>query len=128
MSFKPKFQITFDKFLKENDANSVESIKRVEEETRRKLEKVAAVKKLHNTIRGIETEISKSASGNKPIKLQQNPLMYDVLASSVSHALAITIGLATPAAIKKNITLSVQVPNMSTEHVQNSLSNTYNCH
>jgi len=60
--------ITFDKFLKENDANSVESIRRVEQETRRKLEKVAAVKKLHNTIRGIETEISKSEERLKMFK------------------------------------------------------------
>ena len=63
------FQITFDKFLKENDANSVESIRRVEQETRRKLEKVAAVKKLHNTIRGIETEISKSEERLKMFKV-----------------------------------------------------------
>ncbi|CBY31496.1 unnamed protein product [Oikopleura dioica] len=61
--------ITFDKFLKENDANSVESIRRVEQETRRKLEKVAAVKKLHNTIRGIETEISKSEERLKMFKV-----------------------------------------------------------
>jgi len=65
--------------LKENDANSVESIRRVEQETRRKLEKVAAVKKLHNTIRGIETEISKSEERLKMFKVSFHVLFCDAL-------------------------------------------------
>ena len=65
--------------MKENDANSVESIRRVEQETRRKLEKVAAVKKLHNTIRGIETEISKSEERLKMFKVSVSRAFCDAL-------------------------------------------------
>jgi hypothetical protein len=51
--------VTFDLFLKENDKSSVEAIRQAEVEMRRKLEKVAEVKRLSNIIRGIQTEISK---------------------------------------------------------------------
>jgi len=51
--------VTFDLFLKENDKSSVEAIKQAEGETRNKIERVAAVKRLSNILRGIETEISK---------------------------------------------------------------------
>ena len=45
--------ITFDLFLKENDRSSVEAIKQAEIETKNKIEKVAAVKRLTNIHRGI---------------------------------------------------------------------------
>jgi len=51
--------VTFDLFLKENDKSSVEAIRQAEIEMRKKLDKVAEVKRLSNIIRGIQTEISK---------------------------------------------------------------------
>lgn len=51
--------ITFDLFLKENDKSSVEAIRQAEIEMRKKLDKVAEVKRLSNIIRGIQTEMSK---------------------------------------------------------------------
>merc|ERR1712131_300070 len=51
--------VTFDLFLKENDKSSVEAIRQTEIEMRKKLDKVAEVKRLSNIIRGIQTEISK---------------------------------------------------------------------
>lgn len=51
--------VTFDLFLKENDKSSVEAIRQAEIEMRKKLDKVAEVKRLSNIIRGIQTELSK---------------------------------------------------------------------
>eukprot|EP01135_Chromosphaera_perkinsii_P006593 Nk52_evm18s553 gene=Nk52_evmTU18s553 len=50
----------FDAFLKENDKNSVEAIKRAEAETKAKLEKVAEIKKIIAQIMGIKSEMSKN--------------------------------------------------------------------
>ncbi|KAI9189645.1 hypothetical protein H9P43_001078 [Blastocladiella emersonii ATCC 22665] len=50
----------FDAFLKENDKNSVEAIKRAEAETKAKLEKVAEIKKLNMQIMTIRSEMSKN--------------------------------------------------------------------
>ncbi|KAI9220489.1 hypothetical protein BC828DRAFT_383406 [Blastocladiella britannica] len=50
----------FDAFLKENDKNSVEAIKRAEAETKSKLEKVAEIKKLNVQIMAIRSEMSKN--------------------------------------------------------------------
>ncbi|ORZ38127.1 hypothetical protein BCR44DRAFT_66373 [Catenaria anguillulae PL171] len=50
----------FDAFLKENDKNSVEAIKRAEAETKAKLEKVAEIKKLNLQIMAIRSDMSKN--------------------------------------------------------------------
>ncbi|KAJ1501072.1 Cilia- and flagella-associated protein 100 [Coelomomyces lativittatus] len=50
----------FDAFLKENDKNSVEAIKRAEAETKAKLEKMSEIKKLNNQILQIRSEMSKN--------------------------------------------------------------------
>uniref|UniRef100_H2ZEG4 DUF4200 domain-containing protein n=1 Tax=Ciona savignyi TaxID=51511 RepID=H2ZEG4_CIOSA len=49
----------FDEFLKENDKNSVEAIKRAEFETKAKLEKVAEIKKNNAVMMAIKSDISK---------------------------------------------------------------------
>ncbi|KAJ3417141.1 Coiled-coil domain-containing protein 38 [Chytridiales sp. JEL 0842] len=50
----------FDAFLKENDKNSVEAIKKAEMETKAKLEKIQEIKKLNVQIMGIRSEMSKN--------------------------------------------------------------------
>ncbi|EDO43894.1 predicted protein [Nematostella vectensis] len=50
----------FDEFLKENDKNSVETIKVAEAETKLKLEKVAEIKKINGHMMAIKSEISKN--------------------------------------------------------------------
>ncbi|KNE54763.1 hypothetical protein AMAG_00718 [Allomyces macrogynus ATCC 38327] len=50
----------FDAFLKENDKNSVEAIKRAEAETKAKLEKVSEIKKLNTQMMTIRSEMSKN--------------------------------------------------------------------
>nr|XP_002131495.1 cilia- and flagella-associated protein 100 [Ciona intestinalis] len=49
----------FDEFLKENDKNSVEAIKRAESESKSKLEKVAEIKKNNAIMMAIKSDISK---------------------------------------------------------------------
>lgn len=50
----------FDAFLKENDKNSVEAIKKAEMETKAKLEKVQEIKKLNLQIMAIRSDMSKN--------------------------------------------------------------------
>ncbi|KAJ3081675.1 Cilia- and flagella-associated protein 100, partial [Quaeritorhiza haematococci] len=50
----------FDAFLKENDKNSVEAIKRAEIETKAKLEKIQEIKKLNVQIMTIRSDMSKN--------------------------------------------------------------------
>lgn len=50
----------FDAFLKENDKNSVEAIKKAEAETKAKLEKIQEIKKLNVTIMNIRSDMSKN--------------------------------------------------------------------
>ncbi|KAJ1550866.1 Cilia- and flagella-associated protein 100, partial [Nowakowskiella sp. JEL0078] len=50
----------FDAFLKENDKNSVEAIKKAEHETKAKLEKIQEIKKLNINIMVIRSEMSKN--------------------------------------------------------------------
>ena len=50
----------FDAFLKENDKNSVEAIKKAELETKAKLEKMQDIKKLNIQIMGIKSDMSKN--------------------------------------------------------------------
>lgn len=50
----------FDAFLKENDKNSVEAIKKAEMETKAKLEKMQDIKKLNMQIMGIKSDMSKN--------------------------------------------------------------------
>lgn len=50
----------FDAFLKENDKNSVEAIKRAETETKAKLEKVGEIKKVNTQILAMKSEMSKN--------------------------------------------------------------------
>ncbi|KAJ3106645.1 Coiled-coil domain-containing protein 38, partial [Physocladia obscura] len=50
----------FDAFLKENDKNSVEAIKKAELETKAKLEKIQEIKKLNLQIMAIRSDMSKN--------------------------------------------------------------------
>ncbi|KAL7747265.1 hypothetical protein RI367_007318 [Sorochytrium milnesiophthora] len=50
----------FDAFLKENDKNSVEAIKRAEAETKAKLERISEIKKLNIQIMSIRSDMSKN--------------------------------------------------------------------
>merc|ERR1712127_556241 len=51
--------IRFDTFLKENDHEAHKAIKRAEAETKAKQEKVAEIKKLHQEIQAVQSEMSK---------------------------------------------------------------------
>ena len=51
--------IRFDTFLKENDHEAHKAIKRAEAETKAKQEKVQEIKKLHQEIQAVQSEISK---------------------------------------------------------------------
>eukprot|EP01137_Pigoraptor_chileana_P008705 Opistho-2@55919 len=59
----------FDAFLKENDKNSVEAIKRAEAETKAKMEKVAEIKKINAQIMAIKSEMSKNEDQLKEYQL-----------------------------------------------------------
>ncbi|KAI9141692.1 hypothetical protein BKA69DRAFT_373169 [Paraphysoderma sedebokerense] len=50
----------FDAFLKENDKNSVEAIKKAEFETKAKLEKLSEIKRLNLQILGVRSDMSKN--------------------------------------------------------------------
>ncbi len=50
----------FDAFLKENDKNSVEAIKKAETETKGKLEKMAEIKRLNVQVVQIRSDMSKN--------------------------------------------------------------------
>ncbi|TPX35034.1 hypothetical protein SmJEL517_g02425 [Synchytrium microbalum] len=58
----------FDAFLKENDKNSVEAIKRAEVETKAKLEKIQEIKKLNVQIMSIRSEMSKNEDQLKDLQ------------------------------------------------------------
>ncbi|KAJ3044258.1 Coiled-coil domain-containing protein 38, partial [Rhizophlyctis rosea] len=58
----------FDAFLKENDKNSVEAIKRAENETKAKLEKIQEIKKLNVQIMSIRSEMSKNEDQLKDLQ------------------------------------------------------------
>ncbi|KAJ3187013.1 Coiled-coil domain-containing protein 38 [Gaertneriomyces sp. JEL0708] len=58
----------FDAFLKENDKNSVEAIKRAEQETKAKLEKMQDIKKLNGHIMSIRSEMSKNEDQLKDLQ------------------------------------------------------------
>jgi hypothetical protein len=67
----------FDAFLKENDKNSVEAIKRAEAETKGKLEKIQDIKKLNVHIMNIKSEMSKNEDQLKD--LQRYKYFLDLL-------------------------------------------------
>ncbi|KAJ3113782.1 Coiled-coil domain-containing protein 38 [Phlyctochytrium bullatum] len=58
----------FDAFLKENDKNSVEAIKRAEMETKSKLEKIQEIKKLNVQIMTIRSDMSKNEDQLKDLQ------------------------------------------------------------
>ncbi|KAI9104488.1 hypothetical protein DFS34DRAFT_196624 [Phlyctochytrium arcticum] len=58
----------FDAFLKENDKNSVEAIKRAEQETKAKLEKIQEIKKLNVQIMSIRSDMSKNEDQLKDLQ------------------------------------------------------------
>ena len=58
----------FDAFLKENDKNSVEAIKKAEMETKLKLEKIQEIKRLNIQILGIRSEMSKNEDQLKELQ------------------------------------------------------------
>ncbi|KAJ3157560.1 Cilia- and flagella-associated protein 100 [Geranomyces michiganensis] len=58
----------FDAFLKENDKNSVEAIKKAEQETKAKLEKVQEIKKLNVHIMSIRSDMSKNEDQLKDLQ------------------------------------------------------------
>ncbi|KAJ3227795.1 Coiled-coil domain-containing protein 38 [Clydaea vesicula] len=58
----------FDAFLKENDKNSVEAIKRAEMETKGKLEKIQEIKKLNVNIMNVRSEMSKNEEQLKDLQ------------------------------------------------------------
>jgi Mg2+ and Co2+ transporter CorA len=58
----------FDAFLKENDKNSVEAIKKAEMETKAKLEKIQEIKKLNVQIMSIRSEMSKNEDQLKDLQ------------------------------------------------------------
>ncbi|KAJ3196675.1 Coiled-coil domain-containing protein 38 [Irineochytrium annulatum] len=58
----------FDAFLKENDKNSVEAIKRAEMETKAKLEKIQEIKKLNVQIMSIRSDMSKNEDQLKDLQ------------------------------------------------------------
>ncbi|KAI8612042.1 hypothetical protein BC830DRAFT_1138587 [Chytriomyces sp. MP71] len=58
----------FDAFLKENDKNSVEAIKRAELETKAKLEKIQEIKKLNVQIMTIRSDMSKNEDQLKDLQ------------------------------------------------------------
>ncbi|KAI8826926.1 uncharacterized protein EV422DRAFT_17462 [Fimicolochytrium jonesii] len=58
----------FDAFLKENDKNSVEAIKKAEQETKAKLEKIQEIKKLNMQIMSIRSDMSKNEDQLKDLQ------------------------------------------------------------
>ncbi|KAI9343742.1 hypothetical protein DFJ73DRAFT_506734 [Zopfochytrium polystomum] len=58
----------FDAFLKENDKNSVEAIKRAEMETKAKLEKIQEIKKVNVQIMSIRSDMSKNEDQLKDLQ------------------------------------------------------------
>ncbi|KAI8920403.1 hypothetical protein BC831DRAFT_479822 [Entophlyctis helioformis] len=58
----------FDAFLKENDKNSVEAIKKAEMETKAKLEKIQEIKKLNVNIMSIRSDMSKNEDQLKDLQ------------------------------------------------------------
>ncbi|KAI8593585.1 hypothetical protein BDZ88DRAFT_93809 [Geranomyces variabilis] len=58
----------FDAFLKENDKNSVEAIKKAEQETKAKLEKIQEIKKLNVHIMSIRSDMSKNEDQLKDLQ------------------------------------------------------------
>nr|KAJ3421483.1 Coiled-coil domain-containing protein 38 [Polyrhizophydium stewartii] len=58
----------FDAFLKENDKNSVEAIKKAEMETKAKLEKIQEIKKLNVQIMSIRSDMSKNEDQLKDLQ------------------------------------------------------------
>lgn len=58
----------FDAFLKENDKNSVEAIKRAEMETKAKLEKIQEIKKINLQIMSIRSDMSKNEDQLKDLQ------------------------------------------------------------
>ena len=58
----------FDAFLKENDKNSVEAIKRAESETKAKLEKIQEIKKINVQIMSIRSDMSKNEDQLKDLQ------------------------------------------------------------
>ncbi|RKP02991.1 hypothetical protein CXG81DRAFT_10102 [Caulochytrium protostelioides] len=58
----------FDAFLKENDRNSVEAIKKAEVETKAKLEKMAEIKRLNALISNVRSEMAKNEDQLKDLK------------------------------------------------------------
>ncbi|TPX71509.1 hypothetical protein SpCBS45565_g01080 [Spizellomyces sp. 'palustris'] len=58
----------FDAFLKENDKNSVEAIKKAEQETKAKLEKIQEIKKLNVQIMSIRSDMSKNEDQLKDLQ------------------------------------------------------------
>jgi hypothetical protein len=78
----------FDAFLKENDKNSVEAIKRAEAETKGKLEKIQDIKKLNVHIMNIKSEMSKNEDQLKD--LQRYKHFLDLLTPDDSTAVPAT--------------------------------------
>lgn len=62
----------FDAFLKENDKNSVEAIKRAEAETKGKLEKIQEIKKFNVHIMNMKSEMSKNEDQLKDLQRYKN--------------------------------------------------------
>lgn len=58
----------FDAFLKENDKNSVEAIKKAEAETKAKLEKIQEIKKINVQIMSIRSDMSKNEDQLKDLQ------------------------------------------------------------
>jgi hypothetical protein len=58
----------FDAFLKENDKNSVEAIKKTEAETKAKLEKIQEIKKINVQIMSIRSDMSKNEDHLKDLQ------------------------------------------------------------
>lgn len=58
----------FDAFLKENDKNSVEAIKKAEMETKAKLEKIQEIKKLNVAIMSIRSDMTKNEDQLKDLQ------------------------------------------------------------
>ncbi|KAJ3316752.1 Coiled-coil domain-containing protein 38, partial [Boothiomyces sp. JEL0866] len=58
----------FDAFLKENDKNSVEAIKKAEMETKAKLEKIQEIKKLNVSIMSIRSDMTKNEDQLKDLQ------------------------------------------------------------
>ncbi|CAL8340892.1 unnamed protein product [Lota lota] len=65
-------QLLFEKFLKENNQNSVEAIQIAEKETKCKLEKMAEIKKLTSELVTIKSDISKKEEMLKEYKMYKD--------------------------------------------------------